>query len=286
MKDNDLDDYYLDLDINIINALISGEELSEQLTKKFQYIMDWNRQQFEQSHQKQPEQSHEKQSKRSDKVITKHDCCCCFDTYPQDQIAKCNNNHMICKGCINNGAKTAIDEMKLFKCPHEGNCDQFIDEFIIDKFVNDDNITKAYSKLSIHVNIGDIEGVYKCIYCDYAAIIEEEVPDIFFCRKCKKNYCLKCNEESHEGQKCKQKFHDKAEELTKKHTIYCCGRIIVRYGGCNHLTCNICGKSWCYYCKGSMSSSSNSNEKMCRGNCPSGDPPEPPVIKFDESVRK
>jgi hypothetical protein len=221
-----------------------------------------------------------------------HECCCCFVPYLQDEIAKCNNNHIICKVCINMGTKAAIENRKLFKCPHISICDQFIDEFIINKYVNDSGIIKAYSKMSIFINTINIEGLHQCIYCDYAEIVDTEL-DVFFCRGCKKEYCFKCSEELHKGKKCRQKFHDEAEELTKKYTIYCCGRYMIRGDGCNKLTCNKCGKYWCYYCKAAINESEYSHFSDLpfgpegRRKCPlRGNPPEPPVIKFDESVEK
>jgi E3 ubiquitin-protein ligase RNF216 len=214
-----------------------------------------------------------------------HECCCCFDTYPQDQIAKCNNDHTICKDCINIATKIAVGEMKLFKCPHGDKCDQSIDESIINKFVVDDGLIKAYSNMSIKINIDSIEGLHQCMYCDYAIIVEGEL-DAFYCEgECKKNYCFKCSEELHEGQRCKEKFHNEAEELTEKHTIKCCGRIIVRYDGCNKLTCN-CGKLWCWYCKSAINDYTHFNDPRHggrKGNCPLyDDPPEPAVIKSDK----
>jgi hypothetical protein len=217
-----------------------------------------------------------------------HECCCCFVPYLQDEIAKCNNNHIICKVCINMGTKAAIENRKLFKCPHISICDQFIDEFIINKYVNDSGIIKAYSKMSIFINTINIEGLHQCIYCDYAEIVDTEL-DVFFCRGCKKEYCFKCSEELHEGKKCKQKFHDETEELTKKYTIYCCGRTIVRGDGCNKLTCNKCMKAWCWYCKIAVNDYTHFTDSNIPvgGKCPLfADPPKPSVIKSDESMEK
>jgi hypothetical protein len=218
-----------------------------------------------------------------------YECCCCFGSYPQDQIAKCNNNHMICKGCINTGTKTAVGEMKLFKCPHMDKCDQTIDESIINKFVSDDGLVNAYSTMSMNINIDSIDGLHKCKYCDYAAIIEGNQCS-FFCEKCRKPYCFKCGEELHEGQICKQKFHDEAEELTKKHIISCCGRYIMRGDACNKLTCT-CGKNWCWYCKVEVDDHSHFVDLKfpVDGKCPMyGDPPEPSVIKSskDKPMKK
>jgi hypothetical protein len=279
--------------------ILKYQKLSKPFIEKYKNRVDWaparqyqnsSKSFIEKSHQRQsersdkstqPERSHERQSERS------HECCCCFGSHPQNQIAKCNNNHIICKDCINIGTETSVGEMKLFKCPHGDNCDQSIDESIINKFVND-GLAKAYSETSIFININSIDGLHKCIYCDYAAEVEGE-PEAFFCRTCKKNYCFKCGEDLHEGQKCKQKFHDKAEELTKKHTISCCGRYIVRGDACNQLTCT-CGKSYCWYCKIPIP---NDHSHFTDSNIPVGgkcplftDPPKAEVIKSDESMEK
>jgi hypothetical protein len=267
------------------------QQLSDEFIKKFIRLVDWSGLSYNDNVSDKVKEI----AKDKNKSVMDHECCCCFGTYHRDQIAKCNNKHIICKDCINSGTKAAVDDMKLFKCPNGHGCDQFIDESIINKFVSDDGIIKAYSNTAININTKGMDGLHKCKYCNYAVIMEGE-PSVFFCELCKKEYCFTCNEKLHEGQKCKQEFHDEAEELTREHTVKCCGNIIVRGDGCNKLTCNKCGNLWCWYCKtilygnyvyhfrGSGLSPFGSDP---REKCPMyGDPPEPSVIKSDKSIGK
>ena len=63
----------------------------------------------------------------------------------------------------------------------------------------------------------------------------------------------KCGEKWHENGKCKEEENiDKLfEEYSKKYNLKNCPYchiVVIKNGGCNHITCKYCGKHWCWLC--------------------------------------
>jgi hypothetical protein len=203
------------------------------------------------------------------------ECCCCFtNDLLLKEVSKCNKGHVICNNCIEMGVKNAWEEKRLLKCFHQSGCNEILDESMISRTISDIVLKTRYSDMCSELAVKTINNLHRCLFCDYAVIIEGE-SDVFHCIPCSKLYCFKCKDNLHEGTECGQAFHEEAEALTKKHTIQCCGIALGRLDACNHLSCPTCRKGWCNYCK---KDSSNNH-----ASCPLyGEPPEPEIIALDK----
>lgn len=181
-------------------------------------------------------------------------CCCCFGEIEfANKIVKCDQNHITCQDCVENGVKSAIGNLELFKCPSATDdgtaCGIVIDESQIIKII-DPHLAHGYEKTTTHVNLKNVDGVIHCGVCDYAEFLVTTDPSIisFFCKNCNKAYCIKCKREEHSGKPCGSHIYEEAEELSRKFTIQCCVPIM-KHDACNHVTCPKCNKRWCWYCK-------------------------------------
>lgn len=175
------------------------------------------------------------------------ECCCCFDSElnPND-IGKCANMHSSCSMCIKNGVKNAVAELKIFKCPDQSKCDLAISEQVIKRFI-DAKLLKAYNTMLLDLALLNVKNLHRCLQCDYAIIIDR-AQNVFYCEACHKEYCFKCKKDVHPNKLCNEDFHKKAEEIMNKVVMNCCVSM-QKSDACNKVTCPICHKYWCWYCK-------------------------------------
>ena len=198
-------------------------------------------------------------------------CLICLEEY---EFANQDNYYLDC-GCIVHGPcfddyiENAINSGKVpIKCPYCNKED--INEIYIKDSLNKNNkinLIEKFEKFYMNYFIMQHPEDISCCPtpgCNYAFIYEEG-DDYFECPLCKKEYCLKCKSDWHEGKTCEEfkeyrrmgilgKDQKQLDELffnfargSKFKQCPYCKNWVEKNEGCNHIACR-CGNHFCYFC--------------------------------------
>ena len=125
-------------------------------------------------------------------------------------------------------------------------------------------------------------GAMECLTCDEVLVLDSDLIRVE-CHNCKKVWCKKCHQHPfHEGEGCDENAvlaavlhdeggHELVEYLKKKNWKLCpgCNYGVEKNGGCNKMTCELCGKKWCWRCRAIITDYDHFNERNgapgCRG---------------------
>jgi hypothetical protein len=200
------------------------------------------------------------------------ECCCCFVETNINNVISCNLGHISCIECINKAVQIAVGNNDIVRCFDQSECDEIFNSNIISRAICNEKLKVAYNNVVTNKSVSKIENLYKCNYCEYAVIIEENL-DFFDCINCKKLYCFKCKKDFHENSPCNPEEHIKEDNETEKYVLKCCNTEFIRHDGCNKVTCpQKCGKLWCWTCKVEIKSYEHFKKGICPmyGELPSG----------------
>lgn len=126
---------------------------------------------------------------------------------------------------------------------------EFSEGMYINVFQDKNNITyeDIFGKLGKKYIIGqrvDNMSFMRCYVCDGYVFVEGETKK---CLKCKAEYCNVCHEIKTEGHKCNEDTIKSLQMIEEDcHKCPCCGVMIYRTYGCNHMFCTNChnGFDW------------------------------------------
>ena len=198
-------------------------------------------------------------------------CLICLEEY---LIANQDNYYLDCgciihNTCFDDYIENAINAGKVpIKCPYCNKED--INELYIKDSLNKNNkinLIEKFEKFNMNYFIMQHPEDISCCPtpgCNYAFIYEEG-DDLFECPLCKKDYCLKCKTNWHEGKTCEEYkemrrmellgkddkqldelFYNFAKGSKFKQCPYC-KNWVEKTEGCNHISCR-CGNHFCYFC--------------------------------------
>ena len=126
---------------------------------------------------------------------------------------------------------------------------EFVGDTYINVFQDKNNVTyeDIFGKLGKKYIIGqhvDSMSFMRCHACDGYVVVENEVKK---CLKCKAEYCNVCHEIKKEGHVCDEDTIKSLQTIEEDcHKCPCCGVMIYRTYGCNHMFCTNChnGFDW------------------------------------------
>jgi TRIAD3 protein (E3 ubiquitin-protein ligase RNF216) len=184
------------------------------------------------------------------------ECSCCYDIKSVEKFICCQSNHFTCEDCVIKHAQNMIYQNATYKvkCINTNqSCNSLYSDSVLKKILNN-KIYDEYNKIKIKEEIQYIfsmEGInlIKCQFCEtYWDLDPNE--KILYCRECKKNTCLNCNELEHKGIPCNKERIKIEETLTKQNFLVCsqCSRCIFKESGCNAVRCP-CSNNMCWGCK-------------------------------------
>merc|ERR1719370_2211796 len=103
-----------------------------------------------------------------------------------------------------------------------------------------------------------LEGLVKCPFCHYCAVMENPEDKVLICRNpdCGRESCRLCKESNHVPLRCDEveKTEGTRKEIEEKLTearireCWKCSKKFFKEEGCNKMTCT-CGAKMCYICK-------------------------------------
>lgn len=189
-------------------------------------------------------------------------CEICYEEYAPNQflvISACG--HHICKNCLSDELKVAINNSTGLVCPY-AECREEILPWELRGLCEEELVTKYDTLLTLQCikSSGDF---LECPYCHQKTIVDKEMcstPTTVKCSCCERTFCSVCLKKNHEG-KCHRfdsykkyktnKYYDEVllNQLALRKLPHCpsCKRCVMKSYGCNYIHCP-CGVSFCYLC--------------------------------------
>lgn len=176
----------------------------------------------------------------------KYQCTICLEDYKIDDMRELTCNHMFCEKCITSHAEMMVKENTIVNgvtCPQ---CGDIIDGIIIQSILPRELFDK-YSLFIIRKNMK----LARCPKCQSEFESDRRLAN---CINCHYSFCVKCSQESHEGdcdesviRRLVESFLAKGERVTQ-----CpgCKTPYTKDENCEHVTCQNpeCGIDFCFRC--------------------------------------
>jgi hypothetical protein len=191
----------------------------------------------------------------------------CPICYEDDEIVvrfKHGCNHQFCLQCLRRYATDKMKERSVpIRCP-QPDCKEEINLIDMRRILSEQELANYEQYLLDAFLQNNPNEFASCLTpdCDYMFMYdpENDNPD-FYCPKCRKRYCLKCQVDYHTNSTCEKyqqwkrengQADDKFEDYAKQQSLkQCpkCKRWVQKSHGCDHMTCR-CGTQFCYKCGG------------------------------------
>ena len=150
------------------------------------------------------------------------ECEICFkDDCLEQEMVPCKANHLHCAECIVQAAKVAAGENKTgVACPQ---CDEEVEWRHLDKVVDPLLLSKMLQRRQAEeVSGAGLEGLVKCPFCHYCAVMENPEDKVLICRNsgCGRESCRLCKESNHVPLRCDEveKTEGTRKEIEEKLT--------------------------------------------------------------------
>ena len=150
------------------------------------------------------------------------ECEICFkDDCLEQEMVPCKANHLHCAECIAQAAKVAAGENKTgVACPQ---CDEEVEWRHLDKVVDPLLLSKMLQRRQAEeVSGAGLEGLVKCPFCHYCAVMENPEDKVLICRNsgCGRESCRLCKESNHVPLRCDEveKTEGTRKEIEEKLT--------------------------------------------------------------------
>ncbi|KAF8864894.1 hypothetical protein BDZ45DRAFT_581627 [Acephala macrosclerotiorum] len=190
--------------------------------------------------------------------VTKECCVCAEDLpesgFPEQKITStCNHEPTTCRTCLSITIATQIPELAWdqLHCPE---CPETLPY----------DIVRTYDKKSLLAAFQTMPNFTMCLApgCGSGQIHEGgDAEPIMTCRTCEFKTCFSHKMPWHEGQTCaeydvmrRERMEQEAasEAFISQNAKICpnpkCGHGIIKYAGCDHMTCRQCNYQFCYLC--------------------------------------
>ncbi|GAA5884404.1 hypothetical protein JCM6882_005235 [Rhodosporidiobolus microsporus] len=229
------------------------------------------------------------------------ECQSCFDKVKSSVAARCKNGHAFCEGCTLTAAENALGMKRgVVDCfAMNSGCTETIATGDLKRLLP----RKLIRKLEVvetenELDAAGLDGLYKCPFCPFAAIIDDR-ETVFTCKRtgCKKVSCRLCGKEDHGARPCNGTKLDglagqhAVEEAMSAAVIRKCVQCKLPYiktDGCNKITCFACGTRQCYICEKRVSAawhwSEDANWRRS-GKCPANDDTDSRAYAEAESAK-
>ncbi|EEF52511.1 probable E3 ubiquitin-protein ligase ARI8 [Ricinus communis] len=202
------------------------------------------------------------------------DCGICFESFPFEKTSSAACGHHYCIDCWSCYISTSINNDGLgclmLRCP-EPSCRVAVGHDMIDLLVSRDDRNK-YARCFVRSYIQENRKMKWCPGrdCDNAIEFLDGDGSFDVTCDCFTSFCWNCDEESHRPVDCDtvkkwiSKNQSESENINYILT-YCkpcpnCRRPIEKNEGCMHMTCRVCGHSFCWLCLASYN-----NHIQCNG---------------------
>ena len=187
----------------------------------------------------------------------------CLDEINKEDLEnyKIECEHKFCKECWINYIEEKIKSNEEILCM-EKTCLKKINDERIRYFIKDNDILlKKYENYDLKRKVYNNSNMKFCPFpdCNGIGIIKNlTAPNNKFI-KCSNGheFCFVCLKKWHKGKKCKEEVLDKnlkklKNEINSKRCPNC-GIFLIKYKGCNHITCSNCKYEFCWICKSKYS---------------------------------
>ncbi|ORY86653.1 hypothetical protein BCR35DRAFT_277479 [Leucosporidium creatinivorum] len=244
-----------------------------------------------------------KLDEQAEKDGTAVECQCCFGSYHPENMTSCASSHPFCLTCALSNAKERLGN-RLYTLPCLADCGAEFTESEARRFLPKATLELLHKiRMEKEVDEAGLEGLEKCPFCPYAAVIENPNERLFHCERegCRKTSCRKCHELGHVPLTCDEAKKDKKlpglhqveEAMTAALIRRCptCKTPCIKSDGCNVMTCSNCpGRTqFCYVCgvrAGHGSSHFAGVGTGIGGKCPQFDDTEARTFAEVEAARK
>ena len=249
----------------------SDEQILEHIIERFgeNFSLDQYGFKSKAMHNRNGQQNHQRpnlnqqirrQERRQD--IFKGDCPICMDSLlSKPTIIPMNCTDKIHFECLEKYLVGQIDERKFpIKCPIPQCKTEISVEDIKNSLQTRLDYQKLYDDFSFQFYIDRNPENYKhCLTANCKNVVAWDGDNRHFaCDVCKKDYCLVCGTDWHNGMTCEQYKQHKSNQgddvfknfATQMGYKNCpkCKFYVERNGGCNHMACTRCQTNFCYAC--------------------------------------
>ena len=182
----------------------------------------------------------------------------CLDEINKEDLEnyKIECEHKFCKECWINYIEEKIKSNGEILCM-EKTCLKKINDERIRYFIKENDILlKKYENYDLKRKVYNNSNMKFCPFpdCNGIGIIKNLTDPNNKFIKCSKGheFCFVCLKKWHKGKKCKEEVLDKnLKKLKDKiNSKRCpnCGIFLIKYEGCNHMTCSNCKYEFCWIC--------------------------------------
>ena len=185
-------------------------------------------------------------------------CMVCLDEINKEDLEnyKIECEHKFCKECWINYIEEKIKSNEEILCM-EKTCLKKINDKRIRDFIKDNDILlKKYENYDLKRKVYNNSNMKFCPFpdCNGFGIIKNLTDPNNKFIKCSNGheFCFVCLKKWHKGKKCKEEVLDKnlkklKNEINSKRCPNC-GIFLIKYDGCNHITCSNCKYEFCWIC--------------------------------------
>jgi hypothetical protein len=200
-----------------------------------------------------------------------NECKCCFEKYSPSEVIMCTGSnqkfqHITCRDCLKGYMESVLNEKRSVGCMMscEG-CGGRYNDLEVKMILPEDDYKRYVESTSVEEAISlakILDNYFTCPFCSKYGVIIDDTDQLnnqsILCQQCKKNWCIKCRNESHVPDPCGKLRNSDDESIRKvieltidDSMIHKCPKCFTRYDkedGCNLMTCKSCHTYSCYIC--------------------------------------
>jgi IBR domain/IBR domain, a half RING-finger domain len=220
-------------------------------------------------------------------TVEEFTCPICYCELEEGEVALRLENcaHRYCEDCVRQYVRTAMEQGAVLRltCPHP-ECETPLDYYQVRQLLDAESGCR-YEQLALVEQLKNSPAVHYCPRpaCGNVMVVvatgEDGAPQAAGCRMvcdrrgCGTVFCVECGLVWHQDQSCAEAAAALAQDpqMTrwyKKHdTRRCpaCTAVLLKNGGCNHMTCGKCGHNFCWLCMGDYEEGHYDRGGPCQG---------------------
>ena len=178
-------------------------------------------------------------------------CDICYEEVAKRDLFGLTCKHIFCKDCMKDHLENNIKDGKVIKIPcMQLGCEEVFEDEDVERF-GDKEVFDKYLRFKENLRVDLDPNLRWCPRPDCEFYVEKKPKSKTTKCKCGTNVCMACGAEAKEMHKCGQSDEERVFEIWKKGEggKHCpnCQIVIIKNGGCNHMTCVKCKHEFCWY---------------------------------------